>query len=187
MLQDWTVDWDCKILSALISGTLLVHSLCWIVELSPVRFFFLRNQKRVRYQHLMSDFPPALCALCSVGTYRECTRWWRRRRTLTECVWAPLFGTVASRDPHKLFGHLLKMLLLKTSSLQPPCYLFCFSSSDATAPDSCCTPYSSIRSGQMRKVETASGRRSVVRTPVKRYQRGSGWILWLCNVLLQFL
>lgn len=56
-------------------------------------------------------------------------------------------------------------------------YLFCFSSSGARAPDSCCTPYSSIRSGQMRIVETASGRRSVAPTPVKRCQRGSGEIL----------
>lgn len=84
---------------------------------------------------------------------------------------------VASRDPHKLSNHLLKSLpgcCRETCRLQPRRYLFCFSSSGATAPDSCCTPYSSKRSGQMRRVETASGRRSVARTPVKRYQRGLG-------------
>lgn len=62
-------------------------------------------------------------------------------------------------------------------------YLFCFSSSGARAPDSCCTPYSSIWSGQMRIVETASGRWFVAPTPGKLCQRGWEGFLWLRGVL----
>lgn len=130
---------------------------------------------------------PAYCArtMCPLGNYPR----------LLQPGWTPLFRAVVSSDPHKLraicwsqsldaalesvgYNNLFSFYLFFIF------YLFCFSSNGARVPDSCCTPYSSIWSGQMRIVETASGRRVVAPTPVKRCQRGSEGFLWLRGVLL---